>query len=123
MIRLPASRCLQSIVLSAAVFGAGCVSHSGNKAAQSDFLDDRVTAERIELGLRSQNEFNFSQVRVQASGTTVYLSGQVSSAEARQYAEKLAQSSSRTTRVENRLQVRASTAQPRVAPRNSSPRQ
>ncbi len=82
---------------------SGCLFHH-HKQVNAGLLDDKVTADRVEAALKDSPDLK--QVRVEANGGEVTLSGTVKNAGAKERAAQLARRVHRVHKLNNDIQVR-----------------
>ena len=101
------TRTWKSLAVFLVIFGvlaAGCSGTRGRTVG--DALDDKTILASVKTKLVAEKPSNLTNVNVDVTNGTVYLSGNVESAEQKTRAERLAQETKGVKSVVNNLQVR-----------------
>ncbi len=96
---------MAALVLSLGMVLAGCSSNQKKQMKANDYLDDKVTARRVENTLHRQHGYTFPEVHVACSNAVVYLEGSVPNEQQRERAEQLARQVHRAKDIQNRIVV------------------
>jgi osmotically-inducible protein OsmY len=96
---------LVTTLVGLSIITSGCTSHKHHEQRQTQqFIDDKVTAERVQAALVGQGTYDYSHVQVTSTNGAVTLTGSVQNESAKQKADALAHSIHRVKSVENHLQ-------------------
>lgn len=86
----------------------GCASRHPHERQTDQFLDNKVTADRVQEALRNNATYQFPHVLASAANGTVTLSGYVENESQRQQAAALAMSVDRVKNIQNHIQIEQS---------------
>jgi osmotically-inducible protein OsmY len=93
------------LALSSCLVGAGCAGNKKKVMKENSYLDDKVTARRVENVLHHNASYNFPQVHATSINGIVHLTGQVDTVDEKNRATQLAHHVRTANEVSNDLVV------------------